>query len=237
MRAIGPAIGPTLALALVARHRLRQRLPAPRPAEVPVQRLREARLESVSAARGAPGSAPAGGRSSARGSGAGAGADRPARAALCSGAPQARAGAAAAAGGVPAGGRGRGLGAGRRSLPSGRAPIGPGLDRRPHLDLVHERLPAGLVQARCGRQAAARPKRPRPEASVPAAAQAYDHTRRALTSAGRPRAQRRVRSQCRFVPPVIHFMPDSLRDSVPCFLKQECDRTLAHRRAPGCRWW
>ena len=36
----------------------------------------------------------------------------------------------------------------------------------------------------------------------------------------------RVWSHCRFVPPLIHFITDSLRESVPLFLKRQCDRTL-----------
>jgi hypothetical protein len=36
----------------------------------------------------------------------------------------------------------------------------------------------------------------------------------------------RARSQRRFVPPLIHFIPDSLRDSVPLFPRRQCDRTL-----------
>jgi hypothetical protein len=38
--------------------------------------------------------------------------------------------------------------------------------------------------------------------------------------------RRRARSHFRFVPPLIHFIPDSRKDSVPLFLKQQCDRTL-----------
>jgi galactosylceramidase len=41
---------------------------------------------------------------------------------------------------------------------------------------------------------------------------------------------RRARSHCRFVLPLIHFIPDSLTYSVPLFLKRQCDRTL------GSRW-
>jgi hypothetical protein len=37
---------------------------------------------------------------------------------------------------------------------------------------------------------------------------------------------RRVRSHCRFVLSVIHFILGLLIDSVPLFLKQQCDRTL-----------
>jgi len=36
----------------------------------------------------------------------------------------------------------------------------------------------------------------------------------------------RARSHCRFVPPLIHFIPDALTYSVPLFLKRRCDRTL-----------
>ena len=38
------------------------------------------------------------------------------------------------------------------------------------------------------------------------------------------------RSHCRFVPPLIHFIPYSLTYSVPLFLKRQCDRTLAGGR-------
>ena len=43
----------------------------------------------------------------------------------------------------------------------------------------------------------------------------------------------RVRSQCRFALPLIHFIPDALRDSVPLFLKRQCDRTLRPDRRLG----
>jgi hypothetical protein len=36
----------------------------------------------------------------------------------------------------------------------------------------------------------------------------------------------RARSHCRAVLPLIHFTPDSLRDSVPLFLKRRCNRAL-----------
>ena len=39
-----------------------------------------------------------------------------------------------------------------------------------------------------------------------------------------------ARSHCRFVPPRIHFIPDSLAYLVPLFLKRQCDRTLGHLR-------
>jgi hypothetical protein len=41
-------------------------------------------------------------------------------------------------------------------------------------------------------------------------------------SAGKSRA----RSHCRYVAPLIRFIPDSLTYSVPLFLKRQCDRTL-----------
>ena len=40
----------------------------------------------------------------------------------------------------------------------------------------------------------------------------------------------RARSHCRFVRPQILFIPDSLRYSVPLFLKRQCDRTLPEGR-------
>jgi uroporphyrinogen-III synthase len=36
----------------------------------------------------------------------------------------------------------------------------------------------------------------------------------------------RARSHCRFVLPLIHFIPDSLTHSVPLFMKRQCDRIL-----------
>jgi phytoene dehydrogenase-like protein len=42
----------------------------------------------------------------------------------------------------------------------------------------------------------------------------------------RRRGGARARLHCRFVPPLIHFIPDSLTYSVPLFLKRQCDRTL-----------
>jgi hypothetical protein len=36
----------------------------------------------------------------------------------------------------------------------------------------------------------------------------------------------RAGSHCRFVLPLIHLIPDSLRDSGPLFLKRQCDRIL-----------
>jgi hypothetical protein len=42
----------------------------------------------------------------------------------------------------------------------------------------------------------------------------------------------RARSHCRFVPPLIHFTPDSLTYLVPLFLKRQCDRTLGALLSP-----
>ena len=36
----------------------------------------------------------------------------------------------------------------------------------------------------------------------------------------------RARSRGRSLPPLIYFIPDSLRDSAPLLLKRQCDRTL-----------
>ena len=46
-----------------------------------------------------------------------------------------------------------------------------------------------------------------------------------------------LRSHCRFVLPLIHFVPYSLIYSVRLFLKQQCDRTLGRgeRRDPDAR--
>jgi hypothetical protein len=43
-------------------------------------------------------------------------------------------------------------------------------------------------------------------------------------------ARGRPRSRCRFVLPLVHFIPGLLRDSVPLFLMRQCDRTLARAR-------
>jgi hypothetical protein len=40
----------------------------------------------------------------------------------------------------------------------------------------------------------------------------------------------RARSHCHFVPPPIHFRPDSLTYSVPRFLKRQCGRTPGLKR-------
>ena len=64
---------------------------------------------------------------------------------------------------------------------------------------------------------------------------AHDRRRR------RRRGARRPRSHCRFVSPLIHFIPDSLTYSVPPLLKRQCDRTpgarsgAEHGGAPGDR--
>ena len=42
----------------------------------------------------------------------------------------------------------------------------------------------------------------------------------------RRRGGDRARSHCRFVLPPIYFIPDSLTESVPLFLKRQCDRTI-----------
>jgi hypothetical protein len=48
---------------------------------------------------------------------------------------------------------------------------------------------------------------------------------------GATRGGHRARSHCRFVLPLIHFIPYFLKYSVSLFLKRQCDRTLAgHRR-------
>jgi hypothetical protein len=52
---------------------------------------------------------------------------------------------------------------------------------------------------------------------------------------GRGRGGPRARSHCRFVPPLIHFIPDSLTYLVPLFLKRQCDRTLGGLRRFGGR--
>ena len=49
--------------------------------------------------------------------------------------------------------------------------------------------------------------------------------RRMVARHRRLRGRRRVRSHCRFAPPLIHFTPYSLTYSVPLFLKRQCDRT------------
>ena len=58
-------------------------------------------------------------------------------------------------------------------------------------------------------------------------------------SRGWRRWRARARSHCRFIPPLIHFIPYSLTYSVPLFLKRQCDRTLggaaAELREPARR--
>jgi hypothetical protein len=64
--------------------------------------------------------------------------------------------------------------------------------------------------------------RPRP----PRGRCARSSRRRAAPPAGR------ARSQCRFVPPLVHFVPESLTYSVPLSLKRQCDRTPPAGWAP-----
>jgi hypothetical protein len=51
--------------------------------------------------------------------------------------------------------------------------------------------------------------------------------------------RRRARSYCRFILPLIKFIPYSLTYSVPLFMKRQCDRILGRRlperRRPGAR--
>ena len=50
-----------------------------------------------------------------------------------------------------------------------------------------------------------------------------------MAIANRFEGEARARSHCRFVPPLIHFIPDSLTlltYSLPLFLQRQCDRTL-----------
>ena len=56
-----------------------------------------------------------------------------------------------------------------------------------------------------------------------------------LTEAIRGQVLARARSHWCFARPRIHFIPDSLRDSVPLFLRRQCDRTLPgpRQRAHG----
>jgi hypothetical protein len=51
-------------------------------------------------------------------------------------------------------------------------------------------------------------------------------TRRNSVLAQARRPASRVRSHCRFAPPLIHCMPDYLKGSVALFVKRHCDRTL-----------
>jgi hypothetical protein len=43
---------------------------------------------------------------------------------------------------------------------------------------------------------------------------------------------RRARPHCRFAPPLVHVIPDSLWDSVPLFLTRQCDWTPGPRPRP-----
>jgi hypothetical protein len=47
------------------------------------------------------------------------------------------------------------------------------------------------------------------------------------------RGESRVRSHCRFAPPLILFILGSLRASVPLFLNRHCDRTLGESAMSG----
>jgi hypothetical protein len=67
---------------------------------------------------------------------------------------------------------------------------------------------------------------------------------KAATGSGRATAKRggggsaRARSHCRFVPPRIHFIPDSPAYSVPLCVKRQCNLTLGRdsaRRAAAAR--
>jgi hypothetical protein len=49
-----------------------------------------------------------------------------------------------------------------------------------------------------------------------------------------PSGAGRARSHCRFVLPLMHFIPDSLTYSVTLFLKRQCDRTLGAGCEHGC---
>ena len=64
-----------------------------------------------------------------------------------------------------------------------------------------------------------------------------ERARRAGRHGARARrgGEARTRSHRRFVPPFIHFTPDSRTYSVPPFLKQQCDRTLGGTGAPPVR--
>ena len=48
-----------------------------------------------------------------------------------------------------------------------------------------------------------------------------------------PAGESRARSHCRFVLPLVRFIPDSLTYSVPLFLKRQCDRTLGESSCPA----
>jgi hypothetical protein len=78
-----------------------------------------------------------------------------------------------------------------------------------------------------------RPPRGAGSASAPPAT-------RSTAAAAPPRSRpgtRRARSRCRFAPPLIHFVRDSLTYSVPLFLKRQCDRTLGWPRSPPRQRW
>jgi hypothetical protein len=56
---------------------------------------------------------------------------------------------------------------------------------------------------------------------VKAAVVSYTRAVQSSDAEGEPRA----RSHCRFVPPLVRFIPDLLTYLVPLFLKRQCDRT------------
>jgi hypothetical protein len=47
-----------------------------------------------------------------------------------------------------------------------------------------------------------------------------------------PRARSHRHKHCRFVRPLVHFIPYLRTYSVPLFLKRQCDRTLGVPRRP-----
>jgi ATP-dependent RNA helicase DDX5/DBP2 len=63
----------------------------------------------------------------------------------------------------------------------------------------------------------------RPKLLAAAAMLVLDEADRMMDMGFEP--QVRARSHYRFVPPLIRFIPDSLTNSVPLFLKRQCDRT------------
>ena len=130
----------------------------------------------------------------------------------------------------------------------GAAPT-PALSRRSPRSAGHPARAAAGAAARRGRAAAGAPP--------PSAAAGAPRRRRGRVPAGGPLARRQaacraagppaggVRSHCRFVRLRIHVIrviPDSLINSVPLFLKRQCDQTLPADRRAGpctrarCRW-
>jgi hypothetical protein len=51
-------------------------------------------------------------------------------------------------------------------------------------------------------------------------------SQRFMTGTAAVEGTQRARSHCRFVPPLIRFIPYLLIYSVPLYLKRRCDRTL-----------